>query len=282
MKKIWSMSLVFFVFWMGVLCAFPAWAGKVTIKTGGSTTVLPVVAKASERFMAIHPDVNITVNPGGSGVGVKSVGNGLVDIGMVSRSIDDDEIKNFPNVDFNVYVIGRDAVACVISSEIYDAGVKTLSKEQIRKIYFGEIDNWKEVGGPDKKIFCIDKERHRGTRHVFMAYVFGNKKAKAPGADLVSGSNNEEQTKIALSDTGIGMLSYAWINDDVKGVGIEVEGRIIEPTIENIKSGTYPISRDLNLITSGEPVGIIKDFIDYIFSAEGQKIVKESGYVAIK
>ncbi|MGR3218443.1 MAG: phosphate ABC transporter substrate-binding protein [Candidatus Anammoxibacter sp.] len=282
MKKILGPPFVAFVFCMTILCVSPVWAGKITIKLAGSTTVLPVVAKASERFTAIHPDVRITVNPGGSGVGVKSVGNGLVDIGMASRSIDDAEIKNFQNVDFNVHVIGKDAVACVISSEIYDAGVRTLSKEQIRNIYSGKIDNWKDVGGPDKEIFCIDKERHRGTRHVFMAYVFGDKTAKAPGADLVSGSNNEEQTKIALSDTAIGMLSVAWINNDVKGIGINVEGEIIEPTIGNIRNGTYPISRDLNLITNGEPEGLVKEFINYILKPEGQKIVEESGYVAIK
>lgn len=268
--------------WIGVLPIFPARAEKVTIKIAGSTTVLPVVAKASEKFMAIRPDARITVNPGGSGVGIKSMGNGLVNIGMISRNITDEEIKNFPDIDFKSHVIGRDAVACVVSSEIYDEGVKTLSKKEIRKIYSGEINNWKEVGGPDKQIFCIDKERHRGTRHVFMAYIFGNKNANTLGADLFSGSNNEEQTKIALSDIAIGMLSHAWINSDVKGIGIKVDGRIIEPTIVNIKNGTYPISRDLTLITNGSPGGLIKEFINYILKPEGQKIVEESGYVAIK
>ncbi len=267
---------------MGFLHIPTVWAERITIKVAGSTTVLPVVTKAAEKFMAAHSNVRITVNPGGSGVGIKSVGNGLVDIGMASRHISDEEIKNFPNIDFKIHIIGRDAVACVVSSEIYDAGVKILSKEQIKKIYSGEIDNWKTVGGPDKKIFVIDKEAHRGTRHVFMAYIFGDEKAKAKGADLIAGSNNEEQTKIALSDSAIGMLSHAWISDDVKGVGIEVEGKIIEPTLENIRNGTYPISRNLNLITNGEPSGFVKEFINYILSPQGQKIVEESGYVPIK
>ncbi|NIR48631.1 phosphate ABC transporter substrate-binding protein [candidate division KSB1 bacterium] len=253
-----------------------------TIKVAGSTTVLPVVSKTAERFMDAHPNVKITINPGGSGVGVKSVGSGLVDIGMASRDITAEEMENFVNVVFEVHAIGRDAVACVVSSEIYDAGVRTLSDKQIRRIYSGEINNWKEVGGPNKEIFCIDKEAHRGTRQVFMAYIFADAKAKAMGADLVSGSNNEEQTKIALSDAAIGMLSHAWLNEDVKGVGIEVDGTVIRPTIENIKGGTYPISRDLNLITNGKPEGFLKQFIDYILGHEGQKIVEELGYVAVK
>ncbi|MFQ5709943.1 MAG: phosphate ABC transporter substrate-binding protein [bacterium] len=271
---------------MAVLYMFSSCSNKSserrTVKIAGSTTVLPVVSKAAEPFMAAHPGVKITVNPGGSGVGVKSVGSGLVDIGMVSREISEEETRNFPGVHFTVQAIGRDAVACVVSSEIYDSGVKTLSKKQIRKIYTGEIDNWKEVGGPDKSILAIDKEAHRGTRHVFMAYVFGDKKARAPGADLVSGSNNEEQTKIALSDAAIGMLSNAWINADVKGVGIDVAGKIIQPTIENIKNGSYPISRDLNLVTNGEPTGIVKAFIEYILSPAGQRIVEASGYVPVE
>ncbi|MFQ5442615.1 MAG: phosphate ABC transporter substrate-binding protein [Thermodesulfobacteriota bacterium] len=255
---------------------------KEIIRIAGSTTVLPVVTRAAEKFMAAHPGVRITVNPGGSGVGVKSIGNGLVDIGMASRHITDEEKRNFSRVDFRVHVIGRDAVACVISSEIYDAGVMSLSREEIRKIYSGQIDNWKEVGGPDKKILVVDKELHRGTRHVFMAYVFGDEKARARGADLIAGSNNEEQTKLSLSDTAIGMLSRAWINKDVMGVGIKTDGRVIEPTLKNITNGVYPISRDLTLVTKGAPVGMVKKFIDYILSGEGQKIVEGSGFVPLR
>lgn len=255
---------------------------KKTIKIVGSSTVLPIATRSAEKFKKIHTDITITISPGGSGVGVKSTGNHLADIGMISREITSKEKRNFPNVDFMVYVIGRDAVACVISSEIYNSGVKTLSKEEMQKIYQGEIDNWKDVGGPDKEIFVIDKEFHRGTRHVFMAYVFDDKKARTPGADLIAGSNNEEQAKIANSDTAIGMLSYAWINKDVKGVGIEDGKEIIEPTIENIQNRTYPISRNLSLVTDGEPGGIVREFIDYILSPEGQKLVAESGYVAVK
>ncbi len=280
-------SLKKFIFFCIVLCislTFTAVtkAEKTTIKISGSTTVLPVIVKASEKITANSPDFRITVNPGGSGVGIKSLGNGLVDIGLISRQITDEELKYFSNIDFNKHVIGKDAVACVISSEIYNAGVKSLTKEDIRRIYSNDIVNWKEVGGPDKRIFCIDKERHRGTRHVFMEYIFGNKKAKAPGADLVCGSNNEEQTKIALSNTAIGMLSFAWINDDVKGVGIRVDDMVIEPTIANVKNGTYPITRDLTLITNGEPKGAASVFIDYLLTSAGQNIVEEQQYVTIK
>ncbi len=171
----------------------------------------------------------------------------------------------------------------VISSEIYQAGITALSLQQIGRIYLGEINNWKQLGGPDKDILVIDKEASRGTRHVFMQAVLGDKGAVAPGADLVLGANNEEQTAIAQSDAAIGMLSHAWLNDEVKGLAILLmDGQRIEPTLENIKNGTFPITRDLLLVTNGEPQGQIKDFIDFILSDAGQKIVTESGYVRLQ
>jgi phosphate transport system substrate-binding protein len=143
------------------------------------------------------------------------------------------------------------------------------------------IKNWKEVGGPDREIICIDKERHRGTRHVFMEFLFNDPKAMAKGADIVSGSNNEEQTKIALSDSAIGMLSAAWANQDVKEIGLKMNGKVIFPSRENIKNGIYPISRDLVFLTNGEPQGLVKEFIGFLLSEPGQKIIEESGYVSI-
>jgi len=122
---------------------------------------------------------------------------------MMSRDITPEEKAQFPNLSFTPIAIGRDAVAPVISSEIYDAGVKSLSLAEIAAVYRGEIDNWNKLGGPDKAIFVVDKESSSGTRQTFMKVVMGNSKASAPGADLVIGSNNEEQTAITQSDSAI-------------------------------------------------------------------------------
>ncbi|OAD91531.1 phosphate-binding protein [Aequorivita soesokkakensis] len=255
---------------------------KTVINASGSTTVLPVISIAAEQFMKTHPDVKIIVNAGGSGVGINQVGAQQIEIGMISRNITEKEIAQYPNTNFVVIPIGRDAVVPVVSSEIYDAGIKSLSIEQLAKIYRGEIANWKELNGPDKDILVIDKEAARGTRHVFMEIVLGDKEAEAAGADLVLGANNEEQTAIVQSDAALGILSNAWMNKDVKGIAIIMpNGEIIEPTLANIINGKFPIIRDLDLITNGEPTGITKEFIDYILSAEGQKIVEENEYVSI-
>ena len=163
-----------------------------SISISGSTTVLPVVSMAAESFTSLQ-EIPIIVNAGGSGVGINQLGSGKIAIGMISRELTAAEISQYPGVHFVTHKIGRDAVVPVVSSEIYAAGVRALSIQQIGKIYRGEIDNWQQVGGPDLEILVVDKEKSRGTRHVFMEVVLGDKHADAAGADLVLGDNKENR-----------------------------------------------------------------------------------------
>lgn len=253
-----------------------------TINIGGSTTVLPVISNVADLYRQSNRNLRIIVNAGGSGVGINQVGESKLDIGMISRTITDEEKSKYPDVDFKTISIGKDAVVPVVSSEIYDAGITALTLQQIADIYSGRITNWSELGGPDKEILCVDKETSRGTRHVFMEAVFGDKEAPAPGADLVLGSNNEEQTALIQSDAAIGMLSNAWLNSDVKGLTIVLSsGEKIEPILSNISNGSFPITRDLLIVTNGVPTGKVKQFTDFILSEDGQKVVENSGYVRI-
>ena len=255
---------------------------KQNVSISGSTTVIPVISRAAEDYMLDNKDVRIVVNAGGSGVGIKQVGEGQTDIGMTSRDITEDEYTRFADANLTTHTIGRDAVVPVISSEIYDGGVTALTLAQVASIYRGEVSNWSELGGPDKEIYVIDKEASRGTRQVFMKFVMGDKNADAPAADAVLGSNNEEQTAMAQSDAAIGMLSHAWVNDDVKGLAIILDdGTAVEPTIENIKNGRYPIIRDLLLVSRADISETASAFLAYIQGPEGQKIVEASGYIKI-
>jgi len=114
-----------------------------------------------------------------------------------------------------------------------------------------------------------------------MNYIFGNALQRTPGTLLVTGSNNEEQTKIAQSDSAIGMLSFAWINEQVKAVTLRDQGKEYLPTWKAVQQREYPIVRKLNFITAGEPRGEVKAFIDFVKGPEGQKIIEESGYIPI-
>jgi len=248
----------------------------------GSTTVLPIISKAAEQFSQAT-GISVIVNAGGSGVGINQLAGGKIAIGMISRNITEKEKTLYPDATLITHTIGKDAVVPVVSSEIYDAGITTLTLKQIGQIYLGEINNWKQLGGPDKDILVVDKEASRGTRHVFMQAILGDKEALAPGADLVLGANNEEQTAISQSDSAIGMLSHAWINNEVKGLAISLaNGQHIEPNLQTIRNGSFPITRNLLLVTNGAPAGHSKELIDFILSAQGQKIVTESGYVSLQ
>lgn len=251
------------------------------VYVSGSSTVLPPVSKAAEVFSA-ETGIAVIVNAGGSGGGFNQLAEGQSDIGMMSRSITAGEREAFSDLNFTEVAIGRDAVVPSISSEIYDAGVTSLTISQIADIYTGDIQNWSEVGGPDRDIFVIDKEASRGTRQVFMNVVLGDPKAEAPGADLVTGSNNEEQTALVQSDAAIGMLSVAWLNDDVRGLAIVLQdGTLVDSSIENIRAGHYPFVRDLNVVKRDDLKPAANQFITYLLGPEGQKFVEASGYIGI-
>ena len=251
------------------------------VSVSGSTTVLPVVSRAAEQFSAEHGQ-SIIVNAGGSGSGFNQLAQGQTDIGMMSRGITPEERAQFPDHSFTTIAIGRDAVVPVVSSEIYDAGVTTLSFAQIKDIYAGKVDNWSVYGGPDTAIYVIDKEVSRGTRQVFMKVIMGNSKADALGKDLVIGSNNEAQTALTQSDAAIGMLSLAWLNDDVKGLSIKApDDSIATPTLENISNGSWPIIRDLNIVTRDDISPEAQRFVDFLLSPDGQNHVAQSGYIKV-
>ncbi len=265
-----------------ILCiALPnAYAG-ITLHATGSTTVMPIVSDAASAYHKAHPEINITVSGGGSGVGIASMIQGTAEIGMASRdTTPEEQLKLDGKVD-NI-IIARDAVAVVVSKAVYIGGITHLSLAQIADIYRGKVSNWKEFGGPDARILAIDKEASRGTRHVFAEAVLGSSHARAPGASLIAGSNNEEQSIVARSDQAIGMLSNAWLNDRVRGIAVDVAGRSIRPDIEHIRDGSYPISRGLHILLPKDASPETRDFVQFLLSADGQAIARKTGYLPIR
>lgn len=170
--------------------------------------------------------------------------------------------------------VARDAVAVVVSKAVAVGGVKALTLDQIAAIYRGRITNWKQVGGPDARILVIDKEPGRGIRHVFAEVVLGDAQARAPGAMLVAGSNNEEQAIVARSDSAIGMLSNAWLNDQVRAVA-ESRSR---PRLRISKTAATP-SVGICSCWCCKAKSAAADFVDFLLSPAGQEIVSQVGYL---
>ncbi len=274
--------LILGVLWGTIIFSTPVTShAATTLHAAGSTTVLPVVSTAANIYHQQHPNVIITVSGGGSGVGIASMIQHTADIGMASREIDAEEAAKL-NGRVDVFTIARDAVAVVVSKAVYVGGVHQLSLKQIADIYRGKIKNWKEVGGPDARIFVIDKEPSRGTRQVFARAVLGNEHARAPGASVISGSNNEEQALVAHSNSAIGMLSNAWLNDAVRGVAVGKGNHAVSPDIQHVRDGSYPISRSLHVVLLKNASPEAHAFVNFLLSPRGQEIVKQSGYLPVR
>ncbi len=255
-----------------------------TLKINGSTTVNLPAAEAAEILRAENKmDIQVDTQGGSSG-GISMLGESLVQIGMASKHVGDEDRAKFPQCKFKETHIGEDAVALIVSSDVWNGGVQALTKDQIKGIYEGKIKNWKTVGGPDKRIAFFNKEPGRGTWEVFANWVYGDHK-KAP---LVSfpevGGNEETRNKVASTKGALSQLSSSWADGKtVFALSIKTDaGDAVAPTNENIATRKYPMSRPLFLLTNGDPSGEAKTFVDFVLSARGQELVKKHGYLRLE
>ncbi|OPY43810.1 MAG: PBP superfamily domain protein [Methanoregulaceae archaeon PtaU1.Bin222] len=252
----------------------PSTQERVSIKVTGSTTVLPIAQKAADAYMATHANADIQVTGGGSSVGVQAAGEKTADIGMSSRDVKSDEMKKYPEL--VVTTIGKDGVALIINPA---NTVTSLSTAQIKGIYNGNFTNWKEVGGADMAIVVVGRDSASGTREFFTSSVMGGQNY-VPKM-LEKNSNGAVQQTISQTPGAIGYVGLGFIDASVKAVRVNTGGAEVEPTVQNVLSGKYPLSRSLYLLTSGQPSGLAKEYLDYILSPEGQGLLTEEGFVPV-
>ncbi|MBW3615401.1 MAG: phosphate ABC transporter substrate-binding protein [Actinobacteria bacterium] len=251
-----------------------------TLRVSGSTTVNPVAVDASEVLRT--GGMKITVDSqGGSAGGIAQLGRGQVDIAMTSKPVTAAEREMFPSVDFVATEIGQDAVGIVVRREVADAGVTNLTKDEARAIFEARVTNWKRLDGPDLKVFVYDKEPGRGTREQLDKYLYGSdgKAPPPPQSDnfAIVGGNEETRAKLLSTPGSVGPLSTSFIAGYPKLAAVALDG--IEPTVDNVRDGSYPMSRPLFLVTNGAATGAAKRFIDYVLSDEGQGLVRKHGYL---
>lgn len=243
---------------------------KGEIKIAGGTAHIPVMKEAAARIMGLNPDIQISIAGGGSGVGIKQVGEGLVDIGNTGRNPSDNEIKQYG---LQMFKWAIDGVGLVVNPA---NSVRTLSQDQVVAIYAGKIANWQEVGGEDKRINLYTRDEASGTREVFWEKALKKGDIAATANFIVS--NGAMKGAISQDTYGIGYVSVGHIDNSVTPVTFNG----IEPSLQNVKEGKYPIARGLFSNTKGEPTGLVKKFIDYLFTDEGQQLVAEKGFVTVK
>ena len=270
----WAFALLFLASWR---------AEAATLKVNGSTTVNLPVAEAAEILRAERQmDIQVDTQGGSSG-GISMLGDGLVQIGMSSKPLNDVDRAKYPKVRFKAIQIGADAVALIVSKDVWDGGARALTKEQMRGIYEGRVKNWKEVGGPNRRIAFFNKEPGRGTWEVFAHWLYGDAK-NAPQVSFPEvGGNEETRNKVASTHGALSQLSSSWADGQtVFALGLKPdEGGLVEPSAENIATGKYPMSRPLFLLTNGEPAGEAKVFVNFLLGARGQALVRKHGYLSL-
>ena len=263
--------------------ALHTFASAATLKINGSTTVNLPVAEAAENLRAEKKmDIQVDTQGGSSG-GISMLGEGLVQVGMASKPVSDDDRAKFPKVTFKEIHIGEDAVALIVSKDVWDGGVRSISKQQAKDIYEGKITNWKELGGKPQKIVFFNKEPGRGTWEVFAHWAYGSPKAAPQVSFPEVGGNEETRNKVSSTRGAMSQLSSSWADGKkVFALGIkDDDSKVILPTNENIATHAYPMSRPLFLLTNGEPSGEAKVLVDYVISPAGQALVRKHGYLSL-
>lgn len=246
--------------------------GRLTIT--GSTTVLPIAQAWAEAFMAANREADVQVSGGGSGVGVQAIGEKTAMIGMASREVSASEMTKYPSI--MVTPIARDGLSIIVNPQNM---VSTLTLSQIRGIYNGTIKNWKDVGGADLPIVVIGRDSASGTRDFISTAVM--QKDNFTASALEKNSNGAIETAVSTTPGAIGYVGLGYAETSVKALSITKNGTAVTPSVATVVDGTYPISRQLYMLTNGPATGIAKDFLDYALSQEGQKVVEKQGFVRV-
>ena len=245
----------------------PALSGKILIT--GSTSVQPHMDNLTTAFRAKYPNVDVQVSGGGSGTGIKNVGDGTSDMGMSSRDLTAAEESS----GLKPYIIAYDGIAVIVSK---DSSVSDLTKDQIRDIFAGNVTNWKDVGGSDAKITVFQREAESGTRTAFNELVMG--KTNVTKDALQSQGTLTMIQSVKNNRNAIGYCSYSDLSPEVKA--LKVGG--VAPSVSTIQDKSYVIQRPFLFVTRGEPTNpITVAFIDFVLSPEGQNILAADNLVKV-
>lgn len=256
------------------------------IQVKGSDTLVNAAQKISEEFMKDCPDIFAAVTGGGSGVGIASMINGTCDVATSSREMKPKEIEaaRKRGGDPKEIVVAYDGIAVIVN---LNSPIEQLTMDDLRRIFTGEATNWKEFGGKDLKIVLLSREVSSGTHIYFKEEVIrqGKKDSVAefsPDALLLTSSQTIVE-EVANNESAIGYFGMGYVSDRTKTLKIGKDSHaFFSPDIPNVLNKSYPLSRPLYFYTNGEPVGIVKQFVDFTLSEKGQQQFAETGFVPLE
>jgi phosphate transport system substrate-binding protein len=240
-------------------------SGAVT--EAGSTTVQPLAEKLASAFIALYPEVKVTVQGGGSSVGIKAATDGTVDIGAASRELKPDERQ------LVTHLLAHSGLAVITHPSNTLTG---LTMGDLRRIFAGEIESWNEIGGPDDDVIVVAREEGSGTRGTFETtvmedYLITDRAILMPASGAI-------RNVISLTPGSIGFVAFGYVDDTVKALAIDG----IQASDINVTRGAYKLSQPLYFLTKGRAKGLANEFIQFCLSSDRQSIVQNEGYVSVK
>ncbi len=247
-----------------------------TLTVAGSDTMVNMAQAWAKGFMAANPDVQIAVKGGGSGTGITALINGQVDIANASREMKPEEKAQLASKSGEAVEtkVARDGIAVIVNAA---NKVESLTKDQLGKIYRGEITNWKDVGGADEAIALISRDPSSGTYEYFKEAVVGKDKNYAKSAKLLP-STQAIVDEVKANPAAIGYIGVGYESPDIRVVAVDG----VKASAATVVDATYGLSRGLYMYTNGQPKDLAKAFIDWVLSAPGQKVVTDQGFVPVK
>ena len=260
---------------------------KGSIQIKGSDTMVNLGQAWAEEFSKKNPDVNVAVTGGGSGTGIASMIAGTTDIAETSRTMKEKEISKAKENGIEPYEIkvALDGLAVIVHPSNPVSG---LTIEQLGDIFTGKIKNWKEVGGNNLPIVILSREVNSGTHVYFKEHVLrkGNEKGAeefSPMA-LLMPSSQAIAEEVSQNPNTIGYYGMGYISQEQKVIAVakDKNSSYVTPTLASVQNNSYPVSRPLLMYTKGKPEGIVKAFIDFVLSAQGQEIVRKTDFVPVK
>jgi phosphate transport system substrate-binding protein len=258
-----------------------------SIQVKGSDTMVNLGKSWAQAFTMKYPDMQVAVTGGGSGTGIAALVQGATDIAQASRSIKPEEIEEAQKngITPKEFIVGYDGISVIMNPA---NPVQKLTIEQLGDIFKGKITNWNMVGGNDATIVILSREINSGTHVYFKEHVLNKGDSKGTvefaASALMMQSSQAIADEVASNPNAIGYVGMGYVTEKQKALPIAKDNgsEAIAPTVENVLSTSYPISRPLFMYTKGEPEGTVKNFMDFVFSPEGQKILTDEGFVPLK
>lgn len=260
---------------------------RSSIQNKGSDTLVNVAQAWAEAYREVNADIAVAVSGGGSGTGISAMMNGTVDIANASRKMKEKEIAlaKTNGIEPIEFIVGYDALAVYVHK---DNPIESITIAQLADIYGenGQTTKWSQLGvtlpdGVDDEIIRVSRQNNSGTFAYFRDAVLGKGNNYKLGSVDMHGSKDVVET-VHKTPSAIGYSGLAYATDEVRMVPVSTDGGApVVPSVATASDRTYPIARPLFMYTAGQPAGAIKEYMDWILSPAGQKIIEEKGYAPV-